>query len=116
MRLFGKSTDFMRSEQFRRAYKAGMDSGHKVGRPPGSRDDIHVEWRVHIACWAASHALHLPGDFVECGVDPGILSLAICNFVDFDSTGKSFFLFDTYAGIPVEQMLESERADRTQEE
>ena len=71
--------------------------------------------RVHIACWAARHALYLPGDFVECGVNTGILSLAICNYVEFNSTGKSFFLFDTYSGIPADQMLESERADRLNE-
>jgi len=115
MRLFGKNTDFLQSERFRRAYQVGMDSGHKIGRQMDSRDDIHIEWRVHIACWAASHALCLPGDFVECGVNTGILSLAICNFVDFNSTGKSFFLFDTYSGIPEEQMLESELVDRMKE-
>lgn len=109
MRLYGKSTEFLQDERFLRAYQAGMDSGHKIGRPRGSKDDIHIEWRVQIACWAACHALHLPGDLVECGVNTGILSLAICNFIDFNATGKSFYLFDTFNGIPEDQMLDTER-------
>lgn len=98
-----------------RAYRLGMDSGHKIGRRAGSRDDIHIEWRVHIAIWAACHATHLDGDFVECGVNTGILSLAICNYIDFNATGKSFYLFDTFHGIPEEQMLDAERPFRTVE-
>jgi hypothetical protein len=33
------------------------------------------------------------------------MSLAICNYIDFNSTGKRFFLFDTFKGIPLEQFL-----------
>lgn len=89
-----------------------MSSGHKILRPAGSTDDIHIEWRAHICCWAAWHAKQLPGDFVECGVNTGIMSLAVCNFIDFNSTNKRFFLFDTFRGIPEEQMLPSERQAR----
>lgn len=115
MRLYGKSTDFLQDERFFRAYRAGMNSGHKIGRQEGSQDDIHIEWRVHIAIWAACHAAHLGGDSVECGVNTGILSLAICNYIDFNATGKSFYLFDTFNGIPEEQMLDTERPFRTVE-
>ncbi len=66
-------------------------------------------------CWAARHASHLEGDFVECGVNTGIFSLAICNYIDFNRTGKSFYLFDTFCGIPVEQMLPTERPARVSE-
>jgi O-methyltransferase len=109
MRLSGKNTAFLSEDAFLRAYQAGVNTGHKFGPTP----EIHIEWRVHIACWAARHALHLPGDFVECGVNTGIFSLAVCHYVDLNATGKSFFLFDTYNGIPEEQMLPTERTDRT---
>jgi hypothetical protein len=115
MRLHHRNMTWLNDEAFARAYHAGMDSGHKIARAPGSRDDIHIEWRVHVLCWAARHALHLPGDFVECGVNTGIFSLAVCNYVNFNRTGKAFYLFDTFCGIPEEQMLPSERPYRVSE-
>ena len=54
----------------------------------------------------------LAGDFVECGTNTGIMSLAICKYIDFNNTGKRFFLFDTYCGIPEEQILPEERHAR----
>lgn len=63
-----------------------------------------------VCCWATWHAKHLEGDFVECGVNTGIFSIAVCNYIDFNSTGKSFYLFDTFCGIPQEQMLPEEIA------
>ncbi|MFZ2279691.1 MAG: TylF/MycF/NovP-related O-methyltransferase [Prosthecobacter sp.] len=114
LRVWNKNVDFMSDPRFRQAYFRGMDSGHQIGRAPGSHDDIHIEWRVHMLLWAASHAAHLEGDFVECGVNTGIFSLAICDYLDFNKTGKSFFLFDTFEGIPVEQMSEKEKAGKAE--
>ncbi len=45
---------------------------------------------------------------------PASSSLAICNYIDFNRTGKSFYLFDTYSGIPVEQMLPTEQPSSSQ--
>lgn len=86
-----------------------MNSGHHIGRPPGSDLDLHIEWRVHVLLWAASQALLVEGDFVECGVNTGIYSLAICDYLDFNATGRSFWLFDTFCGIPEEQLAQRER-------
>jgi hypothetical protein len=97
-----QSTDFMRSPRFMSAYARGMDSGHQIGRTAGSQDDIHIEWRVQMACWLGRHASRLPGDFVECGVNTGIISLAVCEYIDFDRLGRTFYLFDTFSGIPLE--------------
>jgi O-methyltransferase len=107
--VWHKSADFLADQKFMAAYRAGMDSGHKIGRPTGSADDIHIEWRIHICCWAAWHAKQLPGDFVECGTNTGIMSLAVANFINFNATDKSFFLFDTFRGIPDDQILPEER-------
>jgi hypothetical protein len=107
--VWHKNTDFLQDQKFIAAYKAGMDSGHKIARPAGSCEDIHIEWRIHICCWAAWHAKLLPGDFVECGTNTGIMSLAVANYIDFNSTGKAFFLFDTFQGIPEEQIMPYER-------
>ncbi len=106
---YHKTPAFLEDSRFQAAYRRGMDSGHHIARPRGSSEDLHIEWRVHVAIWAASMAAALPGDFVECGVNTGMMSLAICDYLEFNSTGKHFWLFDTYSGIPVEQISERER-------
>jgi len=102
--VWDKCVDFLQDERFMEAYRRGMDSGHHIGRPPGSHDDLHIEWRVYSAVWAAQYALRLEGDFVECGVNTGIMSLAICQYLDFARVPKRFYLFDTYNGLPEEQV------------
>ncbi len=116
LKVWHKNTEFMREPQFVESYQRGMNSGHKMGRASGSNVDTHVEWRVHIGCWAASHAKLLPGDFVECGVNTGIMSLSVCDYIDFNSLDKDFYLFDTFQGIPVEQMTDEEKAAGREQE
>lgn len=107
--VWNKSVDhFMANPKFISAYQRGMDSGHAIGRPRGAKDDIHIEWRIHTCVWAGLHASKLPGDFVECGVNTGIMSLAVCEYVDFNRLDKTFWLFDTYEGIPAGQLTVAE--------
>jgi O-methyltransferase len=108
--VYHKSVDFLDDPRFQAAYRRGMDSGHHICRPRGSTEDLHIEWRIHVVLWAATLATRLPGDFVECGVNTGMNSLAVCEYVDFNSTGKTFWLFDTFEGIPDEQISDVERA------
>jgi O-methyltransferase len=68
---------------------------------PESYKAADLRWRAHTACWAASAALALEGDFVECGVNTVVLAGAICRYVDFNKSGRNFWLFDTYEGIPL---------------
>jgi O-methyltransferase len=111
-----QNVEFLTNPKFQSAYRRGMDSGHQIMRPAGSKEDIHIEWRVAIACWAAHHASRLAGDFVECGTNTGIVSLAICDYLDFNKLDKTFWLFDTFEGIPLEQISREERkAGRGQE-
>lgn len=63
-------------------------------------ETFDILWRAHIACWAAKHALTIEGDFVECGVNTGLLSRTICGYLDFGKLDRRFWLFDTWAGIP----------------
>lgn len=104
MVLYDKTLSFMGDQKFRSAYARGMNSGHQILRAAGSCDDIHVEFRVYLECWAAEHGLHLEGDFVCCGVNTGIMPLAICEYVNLDATDKRFWLFDTFHGLPPEQI------------
>jgi O-methyltransferase len=106
MTIRSKHTPFLEDARFMSAYRRGVNSGHAFG-------DIHIEWSCAVACWAAVHGSKLPGDFVECGVNTGILSLTICNYLNFNALGKSFYLFDTFSGIPLEQMSAAERPDKS---
>lgn len=98
-----KYAPFLQNERFKSAYRRGTQTGHP---------DPHIEWRVAVACWAAQHGANLLGDFVECGVNTGFISSAICEYVNFNSLNKSFYLFDTFCGIPSEQISETERPTR----
>lgn len=100
-----KNVAFLKNPRFLAAYRRGMNSGHRYP------DYVRLEWNIYICCWAATHAKRLPGDFVECGVSTGNYSLAVCEYIDFNATGKNFWLFDTFAGIPESQMSPAE-ADR----
>ncbi len=95
------NADFIIDPKFRSAYQVGLEN---------SRSPVHIEWRVHVALWCASHALTLFGDFVECGVHNGILSGAIAQWLDLGRySSKRFFLFDTWDGIPETQISTAER-------
>jgi hypothetical protein len=72
---------------------------------------VDIRWRVYVACWAATHALHLEGDFVECGVDRGGLATAILHYLDFGRCAKTMYLLDTFQGLVHEQMTEREQRD-----
>ncbi|HZL30489.1 MAG TPA: TylF/MycF/NovP-related O-methyltransferase [Pseudolabrys sp.] len=95
--------EFMKDPKFMKAYAAGKRTG-ALRKHPG---DIH--WRAYVACWAASRAKHLAGDFVECGVGRGLLSRTIVEYLDFNGLDKKFWLFDTYSGIPDGVLSEEER-------
>jgi O-methyltransferase len=85
-------TDFLYADRFSAAYLAGKSTG--------SWGTMDLRWRVFVACWAASHANSLPGDFVECGVNRGGMSRAVMDYIHFDKSDKKFYLLDTYCGIP----------------
>jgi O-methyltransferase len=67
-----------------------------------------IRWRAHVCIWAAEQCLRLDGDFAEFGVNTGLLSSMVVKETDFDASGKKFFLFDTYEGIPTDMASESE--------
>ena len=84
---------FLRDPRFESAYAAGASTGSWHG--------TQLRWRVYTCCWAAHHALHLRGDFVECGVNRGGISRAVMEYVDFGKTNERvFWLLDTFRGDP----------------
>lgn len=96
--------DFCNDARFMRAYQ--------IARATGSWNSSDLRWRVYTACWAAKHASVLPGDFVECGVNRGGMSLAVMEYVDFNALTKRFFLLDTYCGFPESMAASASPANR----
>jgi len=111
--VVGHNLSFVNEKKFASAYNKGINSGHKLLASNGQPLDLR--WRVHICCWAAMHALKLNGDFVECGVNTGIFSLSVCHYLDFNNVNKDYYLFDTFTGIPEEQMSIAEHSPRVLE-
>lgn len=99
-----KSLDFLTEPNFVRAW----DSSQKTASH-GWEKLPDIRWRTHIAIWAAQHGLNLEGDFVECGVYTGILSLAICEYTQFQNVNKKFYLYDLWDSIPLESVNQNER-------
>jgi O-methyltransferase len=61
-------------------------------------------WRLHVLCWCARNCLRREGDFVECGVYRGFSTAVAARVLDFGASGKQWFLYDTFSGIPGDQL------------
>lgn len=92
--------DFMADESFKSAYARGV-------RACGT--DYKWYWRVHIGLWAARSAIRVEGDFIECGVNRGFLSSAIMADLKWDTTGRTFYLLDTFNGLDERFVSEIEK-------
>ena len=91
---FMKDPDFVKAE--------------KKGAATGSWANIH--WRVHTILWAAGHCKNIEGDFVECGTNKGGFARAIVEYADLSTTGKYFYLLDTFEGLPGQLMTKEDKA------
>lgn len=76
--------------KFQEAYQKAVRGGLAV--------DSRIEWRAHVACWAAVNGAKLDGAFVECGVNRGFLSRIIVDYLGIESM-PYFYLLDTYSGF-----------------
>ena len=88
------SADFMNDPHFLKSYDLGK---HTDGGKLLNNYDIH--WRLHVICWAAYHASHLEGDFVDCGAGSGIFARAVINYIGFENLEKKYYLLDTFSGM-----------------
>ena len=81
--------EFMNEPTFQAAYARGVQA---------TGLDYQWYWRLHVGLWAAQSAVKLQGDFIECGVAKGFMSSAIMRLLDWNKTGKTFYLLDTFSG------------------
>lgn len=61
------------------------------------------QWNLTTMLWAVQSARNVPGDFVELGVFKGHTTLFCADYVDFSQWDKSWWLYDTFEGIPDDQ-------------
>lgn len=92
--------EFMSEPEFMRAYTRGVQAADA---------DYNWHWRVHVGLWAAASAAKIPGDFVECGVNRGFLASAIMTLLNWNETGRVFYLLDTFAGLDERYVSDDEK-------
>ena len=98
------NSGFLRDPRFLAAYDFGMMVG------TAARLNLHIEWRAWISIWAAEQALRVAGDFVECGVNTGILSGTVARWTGFEARPeRTMWLLDTFDGMPEDQLSDSEK-------
>ncbi len=74
-----------------------------------TKQEQSLMWRLHTLTWAASNALNVDGDFVECGVFKGFCSAVLFRYLDFGKLSRQAYLYDTFEGLPEKTSTEDER-------
>jgi O-methyltransferase len=95
------NSDFVKDPRFVRAYNAAAATNPWAG--------FTLQWRVYTVCWFADHVKKLQGEFVECGVNTGAYARAVIEYTDFNSLGKTFYLFDTFQGLDESLVSDEEK-------
>ena len=90
--LFDRNLGYQKDPDFARAFRNAALTAQ----------DGSLELRLNTLAWAGAHALHVAGDFVECGVFHGFCSAFLTDYLNFATVDKSYYLYDTFAGIPAE--------------
>lgn len=98
------SSDALNTERFERAYQKSLT----VNDWRGLDGQADMRWRYYIVCWFADFVKSLPGQFVECGVYKGGYAMAIMDYLPFQDTGKTYYMFDTFEGLSETHMTQEE--------
>jgi O-methyltransferase len=99
--ITSNNCDFITEPHFAKAYALAAATKPWSG--------FTLQWRVYNMCWFADYVKLLPGDFVECGVNTGAYARAIIEYINFKDLDKTFYLLDTFSGLPEQLVNEKER-------
>lgn len=97
--LLSRTLGFRRDKKLMQAFRSNAKTAQEKS----------LLLRINTLAWAARQALLVEGDFVECGVWHGFCSSVITDYLDFAKLDRTFYLYDTFEGIPAE--LDSEGHD-----
>lgn len=98
--LFQRNLGFQRNKAFMEAFNANAANAQEKS----------LILRLNTLAWAAEHALNVEGDYVECGVWKGFCSAVLTQYLDFAKLDRTFYLYDTFEGIPEEYDTEKHDA------
>jgi O-methyltransferase len=101
----GRNLAWRDEPSFARAWAHSAHDNRAGWEKLGGTPDIR--WRAHTCCWAAKQALSLDGDFIECGVHTGLLSVTVCHYLNFSEQDRKFYLFDTFEGVPLDDDMKA---------
>ena len=65
-----------------------------------SEQERSLSWRLHTLCWAATQALALKGDWVQCGVFRGYPAAMVARYLGPDLGKRRWLLFDDFSAYP----------------
>lgn len=91
---FDRNMSFFEDARFMEAFNAGVVE--ELERT--------LIWRLHVHAWCARHGVRREGDFVECGVYRGFSVAVSARCVDFGRRAKQWYLYDTFSGVPADQL------------
>jgi len=96
------NNEFLSDKKFIKAYERAVKALNGIAPK--------IQWRVHVALWAAHNCRNIEGDYVECGVGHGFISSAIMEYVNWNELSKNFYLFDTFEGLDPRYLTSGELA------
>jgi O-methyltransferase len=91
---FERNMGFYEDERFMQAFNSEA----------AGEQERSIIWRLHVLCWCARNCLRREGDFVECGVYRGFSTAVAARYLEFGARDKRWFLYDTFSGIPDDQL------------
>ncbi|MET0273047.1 MAG: TylF/MycF/NovP-related O-methyltransferase [Phenylobacterium sp.] len=65
---------------------------------------VNWHWNLQTVLWAVQHTQALNGAFVELGVFKGHTTAFVAEYLGFETWDKTWFLYDTFEGIPEDQL------------
>lgn len=96
-----RNNSMLEDKPFRKAWEENRQS----------HADAAIIWRRYILACAAYHCVHVPGDFVECGVYVGTGIKTIMDYLGGVNFPKIFWGYDTFDYNPVDGHAFSEQQE-----
>ena len=84
----GRNLGFLENKAFMDAFNAHAENNIEQA----------IIWRNYVLAWCAKNVIgrKIPGDLVECGCYKGITARIVCDYVDFASLAKTYYLYDLF--------------------
>lgn len=96
---WGRNNSLFEDEAFRKSWTENQLNA----------SDQAIAWRRYILACAAYHCVHLPGDFVECGVYMGSAIKTVIDYMGGKEFPKKFWGYDTFDSNPTSHQFKEQK-------